>query len=276
MRAPSIAGDPHTAERIASYYRAAASPGAAGAILRMNREIDVRIVLPATRVPTLILHRTAEHVIDVGHARYMAQHIPGAKLIELAGEDHQPWLGDRDTVLNEVEKFLTGKHQVLEPERVLATVLFTDIQGSTERAAALGDHSWRELLEAFYAKVREVLKQYRGREINTLGDGFLAAFDGPARAIRCAGAIRDAVRSLNLEVRCGLHTGECEVVGNDLAGIAVHTGARVAGLAAPGEVLVSQTVRDLVAGSGLSFEDRGIHALKGVPNEWRLFRAALN
>ena len=276
MRAPSIAGDPHTAERIASYYRASASPGAAGAILRMNREIDVRIVLPATRVPTLILHRTAEHVIDVGHARYMAQHIPGAKLIELAGEDHQPWLGDRDTVLNEVEKFLTGKHQVLEPERVLATVLFTDIQGSTERAAALGDHSWRELLEAFYAKVREVLKQYRGREINTLGDGFLAAFDGPARAIRCAGVIRDAVRSLNLEVRCGLHTGECEVVGNDLAGIAVHTGARVAGLAAPGEVLVSQTVRDLVAGSGLSFEDRGIHALKGLPNEWRLFRAVLN
>jgi class 3 adenylate cyclase len=215
-------------------------------------------------------------VIDVGHALYMAQHIPGAKLIELAGEDHLPWLGDRDTVLNEVEKFLTGKHQVLEPERVLATVLFTDIQGSTERAAALGDHSWRELLEAFYTKVREVLKQYRGREINTLGDGFLAAFDGPARAIRCAGAIRDAVRSLNLEVRCGLHTGECEVVGNDLAGIAVHTGARVAGLAAPGEVLVSQTVRDLVAGSGLSFEDRGIHALKGVPNEWRLFRAVLN
>jgi class 3 adenylate cyclase len=276
MRAPSIAGDPHTAERIASYYRASASPGAAGAILRMNREIDVRIVLPATRVPTLILHRTAEHVIDVGHARYMAQHIPGAKLIELAGEDHLPWLGDRDTVLNEVEKFLTGKHQVLEPERVLATVLFTDIQGSTERAAALGDHSWRELLEAFYAKVREVLKQYRGREINTLGDGLLAAFDGPARAIRCAGAIRDAVRSLNLEVRCGLHTGEREVVGNDLAGIAVHTGARVTGLAASGEVLVSQTVRDLVAGSGLSFEDRGIHALKGVPNEWRLFRAVLN
>jgi pimeloyl-ACP methyl ester carboxylesterase len=157
MRAPSIAGDPHTAERIASYYRASASPGAAGAILRMNREIDVRIVLPATRVPTLILHRTAEHVIDVGHARYMAQHIPGAKLIELAGEDHQPWLGDRDTVLNEVEKFLTGKHQVIEPERVLATVLFTDIQGSTERAAALGDHSWRELLEAFYAKFARCL-----------------------------------------------------------------------------------------------------------------------
>jgi len=276
MRAPSIASDPDLAKRIASYYRASASPGAAGAILKMNREIDVRIVLPATRVPTLILHRTAEHVIDVEHARYMAHHITGARLVELPGEDHQPWLGDRETVLNEVEKFLTGKHQVLEPERVLATVLFADIEGSTERVAALGDHSWRELLEAFYAKVREVLKQYRGREINTLGDGFLAAFDGPARAIRCAGAVRDAVRSINLEVRCGLHTGECEVVGNDLAGIAVHTGARVAGLAAPGEVLVSQTVRDLVAGSGLSFEDRGIHSLKGVPNEWRLFRAVLN
>ncbi len=276
MRAPSLAGDPHAAERIASYYRAAASPGAAGAILRMNREIDVRNVLPATRVPTLILHRTAERVIDVGHARYMAQHIPGAKLIELSGEDHQPWLGDRDAVLNEVEQFLTGKHEVREPERVLATVLFADIVGSTERAAALGDRPWRELLEIFYAKVREVLKQFRGREIKTLGDGFLAAFDGPARAIRCAGAVRDAVRSLKLEVRCGLHTGECEVVGNDLAGIAVHTGARVAGLAAPGEVLVSQTVRDLVAGSGLSLEDRGMHALKGIPNEWRLFRAVLN
>jgi class 3 adenylate cyclase len=242
----------------------------------MNREIDVRNVLPAIRVPTLILHRTAERVIDVGHARYMAQHIPDAKLVELAGEDHQPWLGDRDAVLNEVEEFLTGKHQVLEPERVLATVLFTDIVGSTERAAALGDRPWRELLEAFYAKVREVLKQYRGREINTSGDGFLATFDGPARAIRCAGAIRDTLRALTLEVRCGLHTGECEIVGNDLAGIAVHTGARVAGLAGPGEVLVSQTVRDLVAGSGLCFEDRGVHPLKGVPNEWRLYRVVLN
>jgi class 3 adenylate cyclase len=276
MRAPSAAGDPDAAERIASYYRAAASPGAAAAIMKMNREIDVRNILPATRVPTLILHRTAERVLDVRHARYMAQHIPSAKLIELEGEDHQPWLGDSDTILNEIEKFLTGKQQVLEPDRVLATVLFTDIVGSTERAAALGDRPWRELLEAFYAKVREVLKQYRGREINTTGDGFLAAFDGPARAIRCAGAICDALHPLKLEVRCGVHTGECEVVGNDLAGIAVHTGARVAGHADPGEVLVSQTVRDLVAGSGLSFKDRGMHALKGVPNEWRLFRAVLN
>jgi class 3 adenylate cyclase len=276
LRAPSAADDPHTVERIASYYRAAASPGAAVAIMKMNREIDVRNILPAIRVPALILHRKAEHVLDVGHARYLAQHIPGAKLVELEGEDHHPWMGDSNAILSEVEKFLTGKQQVLEQERVLATVLFTDIVASTECAAALGDRPWRELLEAFYAKVREVLKQYRGREINTTGDGLLAAFDGPARAIRGASAIRDALRPLKLEVRCGLHTGECEVVGNDLAGIAVHTGARVAGLAEPGEVLVSQTVRDLVAGSGLSFEDRGIHALKGVPNELRLFRAVLN
>jgi class 3 adenylate cyclase len=276
MRVPSVAGDQRAAERIASYYRAAASPGAAAAIMRMNREIDVRHVLPVTLVPTLILHRTAERVIDVEHARYMAQCIPGAKLVELPGEDHAPWFGDRDAVLDEVEQFLTGSRYAHQPERVLATVLFADIVGSTERAAALGDRPWRELLEAFYAKVREVLQQYRGREISTSGDGFLAAFDGPARAVRCAGAIRDTVRSLGLEVRCGLHTGECERVGNDLAGIAVHIGARVAALAAPGEVLVSQTVRDLVAGSGLALEDRGTHTLKGVPNEWRLFRAILD
>ena len=276
MWVPSVAGDQHTAERIAAYYRAAASPGAAAAIMRMNREIDVRHVLPATHVPTLILHRTAERVIDVEHARYLAQCIPDAKLVELPGEDHTPWMGDHDAILDEVEEFLTGSRHVQEPERVLATVLFVDIVGSTERATALGDSPWRKLLEAFYGKVREVLQQYRGREISTTGDGVLAAFDGPARAIRCAGAIRDKLRSLNLEVRCGLHTGECERVGSDLAGIAVHIGARVAALAASGEVLVSQTVRDLVAGSGLAFEDRGTHMLKGVPDEWHLFRATMN
>jgi class 3 adenylate cyclase len=270
--APSLAGDPEACKRRAAYLRASASPGAAIAIMKMNREIDVRHVLPAIRVPTLILHRTAEQVIDVANARYMAEHIPGAKLIELVGPDHSYLEGDRDALLDEVEVFLTGARHVHEPERVLATVLFADIVGSTERAAALGDHSWRELFEAFYAKARAVLQQYRGREINTSGDGFLASFDGPARAIRCAGAIRDTVRSLGLEVRCGLHTGECELVGNDIAGIAVHIGARVAGLAAVGEVLVSQTVRDLVAGSGLAFEERGMHTLKGVPNAWHLFR----
>jgi class 3 adenylate cyclase len=275
-RVPSVARDKNFVERMATYFRAAASPGAAAAIMRMNREIDVRHVLPATRVPTLLLHRTADRVIDVEHARYMAQHISGARLIELSGEDHTPWVGDRDTLIDEVEQFLTGGRHVQEPERVLATVLFADIVASTERAAALGDSSWREVLAAFYAKTREVLQQYRGREINTSGDGFLASFDGPARAVRCANAIRNAVRPLTLEIRCGLHTGECEVVGDDLAGIAVHIGARVAALAGSGEVLVSQTVRDLVAGSGLAFEERGTHTLKGVPNEWRLFRVILD
>jgi class 3 adenylate cyclase len=274
MWAPSIAGDPRAAEDLASYFRASASPGAAVSIMSMNREIDVRHILPATRVPTLILHRTAEHVIDVEHARYMARHIPGARLVELPGEDHMAWFGDQDSILDEVEQFLTGRRHAHEPERVLANVLFADIAGSTARAATLGDKSWRELLETFYAMVREIIHQYRGREISTSGDSFLATFDGPARAVRCASAIRDTVRSLNLEVRCGLHTGECEIVGNDIAGIAVHTGARVAALAAPGEVLVSQTVRDLVAGSGLVLEECGTYTLKGVPNEWRLFRAA--
>jgi class 3 adenylate cyclase len=274
MWAPSIASDPRAADELASYFRASASPGAAAAIMKMNRDIDVRHIVPATRVPTLILHRTAEHVIDVEHARYMARRIPGAKLVELPGEDHMAWFGDQGAILGEVEQFLTGGRHAYEPERVLATVLFVDMAGSTAQAAKLGDNSWRELLETFYARVREVLQQYRGREINTAGDGFLATFDGPARAVRCAIAIRDAVRSLHVEVRCGLHTGECELVGSDIAGIAVHTGARVAAIAAPGDVLVSQTVRDLVAGSGLVFEDHGTYTLKGVPNEWRLFRAA--
>jgi class 3 adenylate cyclase len=276
MYAPSLARDPEASERRAAYFRASASPGAAISIMKMNREIDVRHVLPAIQVPTLILHRAADRAIDVANARYMAERIPGSKLVELAGVDHSYVAGDRDALLDEVEVFLTGARHVREPERVLATVLFTDIVGSTARAAALGDNAWRELLEAFYANAREVLEHYRGREVNTSGDGLLAAFDGPARAIRCAGAIRDSVRSLGLEVRCGLHTGECELVGKDLAGIAVHIGARVASVAKPGEVLVSQTVRDLVAGSGLEFEERGPHRLKGVPNEWLLFQARLN
>jgi class 3 adenylate cyclase len=264
------------ADGLAAYYRASASPGAAAAIMRMNREIDVRHILPATRVPTLVVHRTGDPNIEVGHARYLAQQIPSAKLIELSGQDHPPWLGNRDAVLDTVEQFLTGANHVHEPERVLATVLFADIAGSTERVAAIGDKPWRELLNEFYRRTREVLQDYRGREISTAGDGFFATFEGPAWAIRCAKALNNSIRSLNLQVRCGIHTGECELIGNDLAGIAVHIGARVAGLATPGEVLVSQTVRDLVAGSGLAFEDRGMHRLKGVPDEWRLFHAVLN
>jgi pimeloyl-ACP methyl ester carboxylesterase len=275
MWAPSLASVDGAAERMASFFRTAASPGAAVSIMRMNRDIDARDILKTIRVPTLLLHRTGDRVIDLEHARYMAQRIPNARLVELPGEDHMYWVSAQGA-LDEIEHFLTGGLAPSETERVLATVLFIDIVGSTERAAILGDQPWRKLLEAFYAKIRELLREYRGREINTAGDGFFATFDGPARGIRCAAAILEGVRSLGLEARGGLHTGECEIIGKDLAGIAVHIGARVAGLARPGEVLISQTVRDLVAGSGLSFEDRGVHALKGVPNEWRLFRPIFN
>jgi class 3 adenylate cyclase len=276
MWAPSLARDPNAAERLAAYFRTAASPGAVAAIMKMNSEIDVRHVLPTIRAPTLILHRVGDRVLEIEHARRLAQAIQGAKLIELPGTDHTFWVSDGGLLLDHVEQFLTGKHHAQDRERVLATVLFADIVGSTERAVAIGDRSWRELLAAFRAKVRDTLRNFNGREINTAGDGFLAAFDGPARAIRCAGAIREGARSLGLEVRCGLHTGECELVGEDLAGIAVHIGARVTALAAPGEVLVSQTVRDLVAGSGLTFAERGVHTLKGVPSEWRLFQAIVD
>jgi class 3 adenylate cyclase len=271
MWAPSIAHDPERAAQTAAYFRAAASPGAALAVMSMNRDIDVRRVLPSVRVPTLILHRVDEKVIDVEHARYLARHIPGARLIELPGVDHIPWVGDSAALLDQVELFLTGQRQAAEPERVLATVQFTDIVQSTERAAALGDRKWREALERFQSMVREALREHRGREIDTAGDGFLAAFDGPARAIRCAAAVRAGARSQGLEIRAGVHTGECELIGGKLGGIAVHIGARVAGQAAPGEIVVSQTVKDLVAGSGLAFAERGTHALKGVPGEWRLY-----
>jgi pimeloyl-ACP methyl ester carboxylesterase len=271
MWAPSIAGDEHAAASAAAYLRAAASPGAVLAVMKMNREIDVRHLLPWVRVPTLILHRVGERVIDIENARYMARHIPGAKLIELPGIDHMPWVGDIEPLVQETEEFLTGTRHTLELERVLATVLFTDIVESTERAAELGDRRWREVLENYQSLVRQQLAQFRGREIDTAGDGFLAAFDGPARAIRCAAAVRDRSRSQGIDIRAGLHTGECEIMGEKLGGIAVHIGSRVAGKAAPGEIVVSQTVRDLVAGSGLSFAERGAHALKGVPGEWRLY-----
>jgi class 3 adenylate cyclase/dienelactone hydrolase len=276
MRTAGSGDDALRAERVAAYYRASASPGAAAAIMRMNREIDVRHILSATRVPTLVIHRTGDPVIEVGHARYLAQHIPGAKLVELDEPLHTPWLGNRDAILDVAEQFLTGAQHVREPDRLLATVLFADIVGSTEHVAAIGDDPWRELLNEFYIQIREMLQLYRGREVSTAGDGFLAAFDGPARAIRCAAALGNAVGPLGVKMRCGIHTGECELIGRDLAGIAVHIGARVAAHAAPGEVLVSQTVRDLVAGSGLVFEDRGSHRLRGVPNKWRLFRAVVH
>jgi len=270
-RAPSQVGNEAFSRWWSTYLRMSVSPGAAETLTRMNAQIDVRHVLPLVRVPTLIVHRTGDRAMNVEGARYMAERIEGANYVELAGDDHLPFVGDQDQILDEVEEFLTGVRRGPEPDRVLATVLFTDIVGSTERAAALGDRRWRELLEAHHGVVRRELERFRGREVDTAGDGFLATFDGPARAIRCATAIRDGVKTLGLAIRAGLHAGECELHGSAVAGIAVHTGARVAALAKADEVLVSSTVKDLVAGSGIEFEDRGVHALKGVPGEWRVY-----
>ena len=269
--APSIADDPQFRQWWASYLRLGASPGAALALQQMNAEIDIRHVLPAIHVPTLVLHRTGDRMVAAAEGRYLADRIPGAKYVELPGVDHLPFVGDTEGLLNEIEEFLTGMRPIGEPDRVLATVLFTDIVGSTTRAAELGDRRWRILLEEHHALVRKELARFRGREIDTAGDGFLATFDGPARAIGCATAITKAVQELGLEIRAGLHTGECERLGDKIAGIAVHIGARVAAAAGPGEVLVTSTVKDLVAGSGLRFADRGVRSLKGVPEDWHLF-----
>ena len=237
----------------------------------MLDEIDVRPVLPTIRVPTLVLQCTGDRIVNVENGRYLGRHIPNAKYVELPGADHFPYVGDTDAILAEIEEFLTGARHAPEADRVLATVLFTDIVGSTAHAAGMGDQRWRDLLGSYQALVRGELARSRGREVKTLGDGFLATFDGPARAIRCACAIRDSVRPLGIEIRAGLHTGECELMDDDVGGIAVHIGARVASSAAPSEVLVSSTVKDLVAGSGLRFADRGTYHLHGVPGEWRLF-----
>jgi pimeloyl-ACP methyl ester carboxylesterase len=272
-RAPSMAGDVHFRQWWARLLRLSASPAAVTALTTMNAEIDVRHILPAIRAPTLILHSVRDSAIDFGASRYMAERIPGARLVPLPGPDHLVWLSDADIVLGEVEEFLTGVRHGAEPDRVLATVLFTDIVSATEKAASLGDRRWHDLLDSHHGLVRRELTRFRGREINTTGDGFFAAFDGPARAIHCARAISDAVQSLGLKIRAGLHTGECEVMGEEIGGIVVHIGARIASLAGPGEVLVSSTVKDLVAGSGLSFRDHGAEHLKGVPGEWRLFSA---
>jgi len=254
--------------------RLAVSPAGIRSLLRILGDIDVRCVLQSVAVPTLVLHAEGD-VFPLEISRYVAEHIPGARWAELKGVDHYPWFGSVDPVVDEIEEFLTGVRPQPEVDRVLATLLFTDIVDSTTRAAEMGDRRWRELLERHHAVVRRQLQRFRGREIDTAGDGFLATFDGPARAVRCAAAIRDAMAGIGLAIRAGLHTGECELIGSSVAGIAVHLAARVAAIAASGEVLVSSTVRDLVAGSGLSFVDRGVHVLKGVPGEWRLFAAAL-
>jgi class 3 adenylate cyclase len=271
--APSAPTDPETIERFSRRFRAAASPGTAVAMERMERETDVRDILPAVHVPTLVLHRTGSKVYDVGEARYLAEHIPGARLVEMDGVDHLAWFGDTNAIVREIDLFLRSVlDEEAEFDRVLATVMFTDIVGSTQRASQMGDRAWRQLLVTHHQRVRGLLARYRGREVDTAGDGFLATFDGPARAIRCATAIAQAMQDLGLQVRVGLHTGEIELEGDAVRGIAVHIGARVASLAGPGEVLVSNTVKDLVAGSGLTFEDRGEHELKGVPDRWRLYQ----
>jgi class 3 adenylate cyclase len=251
-----------------------ASPREALTLARTNAEIDVREVLPAIRVPTLVMHRRGDRATKVEEGRYLAARIPGAKLVELDGEDHTFWTGDQEAVLGEIEEFLTGTRQGdHEIDRVLTTLLFTDVVGSTERAAALGDLQWRDLLTRHDALVRQTIERHRGHAAGTTGDGFVAHFDGPARALRCALAIVEAVRALGLEVRAGVHTGECYVKGDDLTGITVHVGARIAAVGGAGEVVVSGMVKDLVPGAGITFASRGTHSLKGVPGKWQLFTA---
>ena len=258
----------------ARFERLGASPGAWREIAEILAEIDVRQVLPNIRVPTLVLHRTGDRIIDVGQAREIARRIPAATFVELPGDDHIPFLGDPDSIVDEIEAFVTGVRPVPDADRVLATVLFTDIVASTERAVAMGDHAWRRLLDSHDHIVRGHIDRLRGRCIKTTGDGVLATFDGPGRAIRCAQSIRDDVRSLGIEVRAGLHCGEVELRGDDVGGVAVHIGARIAALAGAGCVMVSSTVRDLVAGSGVTLIDVGEHDLKGVPGTWRLFEVS--
>ena len=272
--APSFAGDPEAVEFTARFERSAASPAMVQQIFEMFLDIDVRAVLPTIHVPTLVIHRRGDRVVNRRAGEELASQIPGARYLELPGMDHLPWAGDAEAVLGEIEEFLTGARSVPEPDRVLATVMFTDIVGSTERAAELGDARWRELLSAHQTAVRRELGRFGGREVKTLGDGYLATFDGPARGIRCGREIAEATRSLGLEVRIGLHCGEVELMDGDVGGIAVHIAARVGALAAAGEVLVSSTVKDLVAGSGISFADRGAQQLKGISDEWRLFAVA--
>jgi class 3 adenylate cyclase len=271
---PSLKDNPLARAYNGRFERMCVSPRAAQAHLHWIGELDVRAVAPTLQVPTLVVHRRDDALIYVEAGRALARDIPGARYVELPGDAHPPWRGDTAALVAEVQQFLTGSRASIEVERVLATVLFTDIVGSTEHAVTLGDRSWRDLLERHHSAVREQLERHRGSEIDTSGDGFLAIFDGPARAIRCAKAIRDAVQGLGLEVRAGVHTGECERVDHAVAGIAVHTGARVMAKAGPSEILVSSTVRDLVAGSGLEFLARGAHTLKGIPGEWQLFAVA--
>ncbi len=271
--APSRADDEAFVRSWGRFERRAVSPGAIRKIIGMARDTDVRGVLSSVQVPTLVVHREGDRATPIEGGRYLAEHIHGARLIEIPGRDHFPWVGNTDAILNEVEQFVTGGRQAAEPDRILTTVLFTDIVDSTVHLAEQGDRSYRELLGQFYSIVRRELERHRGCEVDTAGDGLFATFDGPARAIRCACATRNSVTSLGISIRAGLHTGECELLGDKVTGLAVHLGARVCAEADPNEVLVSSTVKDLVAGSELSFTDRGAHELKGIPGAWRLYAA---
>jgi class 3 adenylate cyclase/alpha-beta hydrolase superfamily lysophospholipase len=268
--APSVSDDPEVQRWWAKLLRMGTSPAGAEALLRLYTEIDARHALTTITAPTLVLHRSGDRMIPLAAGRAIAEAIPGAKFVELPGDDHLP-VAHPDQIMDEVEEFLTGERRAPERDRMLATVMFTDIVGSTAKAAELGDRRWRELVERHDELLRREIGRNRGREVKTMGDGFLATFDGPARAIRSATSARDAVRRLGLDIRAGLHTGEVEVMSGDIGGIAVNIGARVGALASAGEVLVSRTVTDLVAGSGIEFDDRGTHALKGVPGEWQLY-----
>ena len=269
--APSKVGDESFRQWWARYQRLGSSPNTIVRMRRMLDDFDIRDVLPSIRVPTLVLHRAGNTFVRVEHGRYLAEHIPGARYVEVPGRDYFAFLGNADTFVDEIGRFVKGLERAPEGDRVLATVMFTDIVESTRRASELGDRPWSELLERHHAAVRRELKRFRGHEVDTAGDGFFATFEGPARAVRCALTVRDAVRPLGLEIRAGLHTGEVEISDRAVRGLAVHIGQRVLAQAEPGEVLVSSTVRDLTAGSGLAFSDRGAHSLKGVSDEWRLF-----
>jgi class 3 adenylate cyclase len=271
--APSCAEDERMREVWGTFQRVGASPSMGVATLQAMMNIDVRDILPSVRVPTLLIHRAGDRAVPAKSSRFMSEHIPNAKYVELEGEDHLWFVGDVDAIFDEVEEFLTGVRRNVVNDRMLATVLFTDIVDSTRKVAELGDHRWRELLSEHDALVRRELERFRGRELKTIGDGFLATFDGPARAVTCAGAIRDRAHGIGITVRAGIHTGECEVIGDDIAGVAVNIAARISALAAPDEVLVSRTVTDLVYGSPIEFKDRGLVELKGVPDTWHLYAA---
>jgi class 3 adenylate cyclase/alpha-beta hydrolase superfamily lysophospholipase len=269
--APSMADDEVFRQWWAKYLRLSASPSAVIKVFEMNMGIDIRDILPSIQIPTIVLHRTGDQAVEIEQGQYLAKNIPGAKFLELSGEDHLWWVGDSESIVNEIQEFLTGEQPPMEIDRVLATVLFTDIVDSTKRTAEMGDSRWKDVLDTHNAVMVKEINRFRGRTIRSTGDGYLAVFDGPGRAIRCGTAVRNELGQHGIEIRTGLHTGEIDLMGDDVGGIAVNIAARVLAEAADNEVWVSRTVKDLVVGSGFTFEERGTHNLKGVPGEWSLY-----